>query len=492
MIERIAHSRVARLGAGVTGTTESELLLVLDTSTTVVTVDGQFNGAIETARLLLNLLRRMPGTIILIDAGLPAGLAKTLSADADQIDPTHPVIVTDAPPHTATTRIHIGPRAPHAESVRIIPEGYGAHLIDGADIVVTPTRPSNRLGHMLAAAFGAGEAFARSANVRPGRRRSRSHIAFCPVSLSSDLHAAPDLPTMTIDLALLGCGAVGTAIALILAGLPMSGRLLLADRELFAIENVGTYSLGFPADAREGRRKVDLAAATLENFEVLRHHGDLAELPALVTERTLPRIDLALSGLDSIEARYEARRLWTEHLIDAATGDTVVGVHNTLATGPCIGCVFPRPTQGASSIDQLAAVTGLSPSVLGRDELLTEEDLAGAKDEELPKLRRHLGKPKCGLADAYGLSDVNAGSYRPSVPFVSVQAACLGVGTLIAHLLGMAIPMTIFQYDALRGPQLATLEILLPRDDCYCQQHAARITSVRRAWSTSSSATAIH
>ncbi len=127
----------------------------------------------------------------------------------------------------------------------IVPEGYGAHIVGQATAVIRPSRPGNAIGAIYTAALGAAEAFKRTARVLPGRRVLHRHLWFCPVTLASDLRAAPDLPRdMDLDLALLGVGAVGTGIVLLLDAMNATGRLLAADRERFGPENRGTYSLG--------------------------------------------------------------------------------------------------------------------------------------------------------------------------------------------------------------------------------------------------------
>ena len=64
---------------------------------------------------------------------------------------------------------------------------------------------------------------------------------------------------------------------------------------------------------------------------------------------------------------------------------------------------------------------------------------------------------------------VPSDDFRPSVPFVSQQAACLAAGRLVAEQLGRAAGPTFVQYDALTGPHAGTFDDLQPLDTCYCQ-----------------------
>src|SRR5262249_26222143 len=161
------------------------------------------------------------------------------------------------------------------------------------------------------------------------RRVLHRHMRFCPVTLSSDLGGAPDLPdVVTLNLALIGVGAIGTGIALILSELPAEGALLAVDRQRVDREDRGTYAIRTVADRAARPRKVDLAIRALHRFEVSEFPYPLAQLLAAVDAGTVPWPSLVLTALDTPEARREAQRLWPDRLIDGATGDTMVGLHD--------------------------------------------------------------------------------------------------------------------------------------------------------------------
>jgi hypothetical protein len=87
--------------------------------------------------------------------------------------------------------------------------------------------------------------------------------------------------------------------------------------------------------------------------------------------------------------------------------------------------------------------------------------------------------PVCGLANALGLTDVESDGYEPAIPFVAQQAACLGVGRLLAHLLGDTRAVNFVQYDAFRGPEHATIDQRLGIPGCYCTERGETIERVR-------------
>jgi hypothetical protein len=188
---------------------------------------------------------------------------------------------------------------------------------------------------------------------------------------------------------------------------------------------------------------------------------------------------VAFTALDTPEARRQAQRLWPDRIIDAGTSDTHLGLHDLTPAGPCINCIYPPRTSGPSAGERLAARTGLDPAYLAADGLLDQDVVDQLPPEQAEKLRPLIGTPRCALAQAVGLTVLEAGGYRPSVPFVSNQAACLAVGRLVARLTGASATTTQVQFDALLGPRLIHLEELAPRPDCYCQTHRARIEAVR-------------
>jgi molybdopterin/thiamine biosynthesis adenylyltransferase len=304
-------------------------------------------------------------------------------------------------------------------------------------------------------------------------------LDFCPVSLGRDLKVAPLKVGGPVDLGLVGLGAVGTAVARILGGLGFErASALLIDPETFAIENLGTYSLGTLADI--GVPKVELAAAALEGWSLRLLSGPVEDAIAPVDAGSLPWPRTMICGLDSIEARRAAQGLWPDRLIDGATGDTAVGLHEAMTTGACMRCFFPDRIPARSAAQLLSEEIGLPVELLTQgDERLEEKELAELTERQRERLTPHIGKPICGLASAVGLGGAKDDTYMPSVPFVSQQAACLAVGRLLARRTGMVeLPNTV-QYNAMLGPLRMTKMTRPPRPGCYCQERADVIRMVR-------------
>ena len=287
---------------------------------------------------------------------------------------------------------------------------------------------------------------------------------------------------LDIALTLVGVGAIGTGVVLNLAEMGAVGRLLAVDYQSFADENRGTYSLGGSAEAAAGVAKVDLARAALPGIDVEPFDSRVEELPRAIDRGEKPWYPTVISGLDTADARRATQRLWPDRLIDAATGDTMLGLHDHVyGAGPCMLCFFPVERDRPSAATLLAAQTGLPVELVSRgDELLREEHLASLSSRQQQTLRKHVGEPVCGLAQAIKLTGLDAGGYLPSVPFISLQAACLAVGRLVADACGMAGLPNFVQYDGLFGPQTSTLDRMIVTAGCYCQTNAPVVEKVRK------------
>lgn len=304
------------------------------------------------------------------------------------------------------------------------------------------------------------------------------------MTLSPDLYAAPDLPDrMILDLSIVGLGAIGTGITLLLEALPAEGRIVAVDRQKLGRENLGTYSLGGVSDVAGAKWKADIAAEVLKGFDVLPIHEPVDELIRAIDRREVPWSPTVLTALDSPEARRDAQRLWPDRLIDAATGETMLGLHDHRhGVDPCMWCVFPVDRQSPSGADAVAERLGLSPHALAdADAVLTQRHLQGKTEEQRRLLQPHVGTPMCGLARATGLTSLGSNDYMPSVPFVSLQAACLSVGRLIAEYQGTQPSANLVQYDGLFGPQAATVQMMRWKQDCICTTRASMIEMVRQS-----------
>ncbi|GIF76192.1 hypothetical protein [Asanoa siamensis] len=477
---RTEHSRAQRLAEGVTAVTANELALRLDEATIMITIDPDMPNAALVARVLTTTLRRGPGNLVLVNNRLPTTLIDTIDAATAAIDPTRPIRVATSNPDTSI-RVHVGAEAP-GHTIRVVPEGCGAHIASTPTARIRPTQPGNALGAIYASALAAAEIFKHTAAVVDDRRVIHRHLRFCPVTLSTNLTRSPALDDVTrLALTLVGIGAIGTAIVLIISELNAEGVLLAVDRQHFALENRGTYSLGGDKDTRTKPWKTDLAKRTLSRFDVTPCNDDIDAVVQRIDAGQAPWHPTVLTALDTPDARRSAQRLWPDRLIDAATGDTMLGLHDHRhGIDPCMACHFPVRTDEPSGVQAVADMLGLSAHLLANGEaILQEAHLTGLLPAQRARLAPHVGSRMCGLARATGLTDLNADGYMPSIPFVSMQAACLAVGRLIASQLNLDVPGNLVQYDSLIGPHQATTETMRIRPGCICVSRATTINQVR-------------
>jgi hypothetical protein len=467
----------------ITGETRSQLEGRLEAARVVITVDPLLPGAIEVAHGLVGLQRRLPGQIAIDPAGLDSATIDAVIEVGALIDPDR--LVSVRRPTADDITVAIASVAPDGV-LHAVPDLHGARLARVGSL--RQSRVPSGLGVHSTAAAIAGEVFKAAARVRGPRARQPDRWSFCPVLLSDDPGQGPTLPPVwRLDGMLLGLGAIGTATAKILAAMPVEGQLDLVDPQRFAPENVGTYALGGVRDAVEQPNKTELVATALRSFATRQHQAYAADLPALVDQGRLAWPRYLLTGLDSPAARRDAQRLWPDVLVDGGTGDTMVGLHVAHEAGcPCMACFFPERSVPVRPVAaDLAAVTTLPRELLVQGQrLLGEEDLLFADEDRRAELRQHVGKPICGLASAYGLTDLPDEGYRPAVPFVAMAAAVLVVGRLVAIATGAEPAANFVQYDALVGPDQRTADRRHGRPGCDCDRHRAIVERVRAMRST--------
>jgi hypothetical protein len=472
---RREDSRTVRLAARAAGASESELEQRLSRAAVHVTIDPHLPGAIDCAEVLITTLQRGLGRVSLDPDRLAGAAIDRLEHAAARIRPQRPIVI--GPPGPAATRIAIG-GVPGEFAV--VPDAHGARLSRRG--LPQQRRHPTMLGIVYAASLAAAEAFKEAAGIRERHCVRHQRLDFCPVTLGADLGRAK-LATAGWEpiVTLAGVGAIGTAQALILGGLAETGAAVLLDRQHYTAENLGTYSLGDAADVAAETAKVALAERALRGWRHYPLTGELADAITAIDRRELPWTPIVLAGLDNHPARRDAQRLQADRLIDAATGDTVVGLRDTRPDGPCLACMLPPTTR--SPIETLVALGIPRELALAPGDLVVDERIIAAAPDAAARavLTAQRGTPICGLLRAAGLSDADAGDYMPSVPFVSQQAACLGVGRLVAIATGIDAELPNFvQYDTLIGPHHAIHQRRTATPGCSCQQRAATIAQVRR------------
>jgi len=363
---------------------------------------------------------------------------------------------------TSVLSIHC-PHARAADPIVVGSAGWIAYV--GTSPLYGSEAQANPIAALMAASIGVTEVFKQVYGVPADVAPRLVDEYFNLYSLSaSDLMQGPNLPpTPSLpDTLLLGAGAIGNAIASLLARLRPRGRLVIVDKDVFAPENRGTCMLLDPA-AWLGRPKAEMLASFLERTDGLSVHGWRGRIEDAIDmkELGLADVDLVLGALDDVGARRAVQRLWPAVLVDGAInarGATSIA-HRFGDDGvACLRCTFPEPQRKVSEYSE------------------AERLLYGQRKAICAQLDGDATHEAFGLELEQG--------FRPSVPFVASASAALVVA--------QALKATLWPHEGL-GHQLQIESLFLgfstaqrlrraPLANCECVRHRGIIqTSVIEA-----------
>ena len=174
--------------------------------------------------------------------------------------------------------------------------------------------------------------------------RYSRQILFPPIGAEGQKHLA------TARVAIVGCGATGSALASLLARAGV-GYMRIIDRDYVEPSNLQRQVLFDESDAAESLPKAIAAARKIGNFNseiaVEPHAADLTPENA---EELLGGVDLVLDGTDNFETRYlindfavSKSRPW---IYAAAVGSYAVTMTVFPGEGACLACIFPDSPRG--------------------------------------------------------------------------------------------------------------------------------------------------
>ena len=146
--------------------------------------------------------------------------------------------------------------------------------------------------------------------------------------------------------AVVGCGALGSIIAEILARAGV-GRLVLVDRDLVEESNLQRQFLYTTQDAREGIPKVEAARRRLAAVNPdVRVEAHVASLNAQNADSLLGETRVILDGTDNFPTRYLLNDFSLARSIPWVYGAAVGSYGLTMTILPrltaCLRCVFPE------------------------------------------------------------------------------------------------------------------------------------------------------
>ncbi len=260
--------------------------------------------------------------------------------------------------------------------VRVGEGDAGADLFVGAtawSAFVSPSSPQPvhdsgcPVGSLAAGTLGAAEVFKLAFGPRvpralAGREYSLSLLTYGDGERDEPV-PAPDLP---LDLILYGAGSVGTGFAHALALAPQfAGPVGIVDNGVFDEKNPYKYSLLDWVTAGAGEPKAPWLARRLEELsdgrlETTGFVGTAERYVASLNEDY--RIPLAVSAVDTVEARLEIQDTLPKRIVNAGIAGTTaeVSVHG-FGDGPCLACLCLDREQESWQATTIAQAVGLDP-----------------------------------------------------------------------------------------------------------------------------------
>ena len=162
--------------------------------------------------------------------------------------------------------------------------------------------------------------------------------------------------------AIVGCGALGSAQAELLARAGV-GFLRLVDRDYVEVNNLQRQLLFDEADAAEGAPKAVTAANRLRKVNSgVGVEAAVADLTAANAEDLLGDVGLVLDGTDNFETRYLLNDFAVSFGIPWIYGAAVASYGIRMAVIPgqtaCFRCVYPDPPTGVQPTCETAGVLG--------------------------------------------------------------------------------------------------------------------------------------
>jgi adenylyltransferase/sulfurtransferase len=157
------------------------------------------------------------------------------------------------------------------------------------------------------------------------------------------------------SVAIVGCGATGSATAALLARAGI-GRLRIIDRDYVESSNLQRQSLFDEADARESLPKAVAAQRKLTELNsAIEVEARVDDLTPENADELLQGLQLILDGTDNFETRYVLNDYAVSNSIPwiyaAAVGSYCATMNILPGYTACLACLFPYPPEAAETCD---------------------------------------------------------------------------------------------------------------------------------------------
>jgi len=344
----------------------------------------------------------------------------------------------------------------------VVGDGWRAWVGDTlrAQHSISPTS-ANPLGPFLAAAVAAGEIFKRCRGIRRGKFLSVAGYSLWSGAVSPDWNALEDGPGVAGSalppVHLIGAGAVGNALAYVVANLGMSeSYFILIDDDKYDGTNLNRCLLAGWMDL--GHHKVDALTRALRAggvgvfpfSSVIKSYvtDARAGLRADVTHQVDDLIfQIVLSCVDKGISRQDVQGLKPHLLLGGSTLD--LQAKSNLYTGrpgvACLACFNPGERDG-EKIRAFESQLRNMPTT-ERSRFLIE------RGQNVKAVEEYLSGARCGGLGEAALKDL---AVRPPSEF-SAGFVSLGAGVLLASAL---LRSTVFSANAPGHRDMSTLNFL--------------------------------
>jgi len=193
------------------------------------------------------------------------------------------------------------------------------------------------------------------------------------------------------SVAVVGCGATGTAVASLLARAGV-GKMLIVDRDYVEPSNLQRQSLFDEADAAESLPKAIAAARKIAAFNSeVEVRAEVADLTPENIRALLGDAGLILDATDNFETRYLINDFAVKNgkpwIYAAAVAAYAVTMNIIPGETACLSCIFPAPPEGTVETCDTAGILNSAVNLVGSIQATEAlKFLVGARD----RLRRTL------------------------------------------------------------------------------------------------------
>jgi molybdopterin/thiamine biosynthesis adenylyltransferase len=384
-------------------------------------------------------------------------------------------------------------------------DGWLAYVSGDGEVLPDLRESDVVIGAHGAAAFVASQVFVRALEPDPDVAGPSTYTAYSLFEYGRPTICPPATRPLILDRVLLGgCGAVGQACVDVLASSDVRGRLPVVDFGLVDdLTNLNRSVLALERDLADRTAKVALAVrrAAGSSLTIEPIDRSLREVETLIAAGMIPWPRTALSALDNRPARWDLQSLWSDVVLEGATGETMAQIfrHAHAERTACLRCLHPDDGEGRDYALSMAAATGLPRERIiaaldGSSTTVTYRDVEAAAPELRELVGAHLGQDVCGmLSNVEHLLGSRTAPPQLSVAFSSYLAGTFLAGELIKVASGARSPLVgRYQIDPLANFDPDPPFSQTPSRACFCQTRPRVVEAVRDRLRTASPIGAAH